>query len=443
MIKMLLFTLILHICPLLIHAQKETAPDFLPKAQKTGKSVPGRVVKLVFRFPSGSYKIAPNHQDNNHVADSLRLLLTDRVLASLIDSIHIAASSQPYGSSFYSPQMATLRAREVKALIMENCVQNSSFPITISAQAAPWKALRRPVEQDTLTPCREEILQILALDKNDRQIGERVRKFNVGIPYAYVRQTLLPQIGNSAQCIVYMRPLEQDAGMERPEAIAIPGRLGQISMLPIQLAASGKTGKTGKAGKKTPGRKNSAKRRSSADGRTPLFALKTNLLFDAALMPNVEIEIPLGGRWSLNGEYLFPWWTAGHNKYCLKILMGSLETRIWLGNRRREVLTGHFLGLYAATGKYDLQWKENGYQSQSPIAAAGLSYGWAARIARHLHLELSMGVGLMHTRYRHYRMHNNYRTLLWQENGNYTWLGPAKAKVSLVWLLTRRKHKNK
>ena len=28
-------------------------------------------------------------------------------------------------------------------------------------------------------------------------------------------------------------------------------------------------------------------------------------------------------------------------------------------------------------------------------------------------------------------------------NGNYTWLGPAKAKVSLVWLLTRRKHKNK
>lgn len=440
---MLLFTLILHICPLLIHAQKETAPDFLPKAQKTGKSVPGRVVKLVFRFPSGSYKIAPNHQDNNHVADSLRLLLTDRVLASLIDSIHIAASSQPYGSSFYSPQMATLRAREVKALIMENCVQNSSFPITISAQAAPWKALRRPVEQDTLTPCREEILQILALDKNDRQIGERVRKFNVGIPYAYVRQTLLPQIGNSAQCIVYMRPLEQDAGMERPEAIAIPGRLGQISMLPIQLAASGKTGKTGKAGKKTPGRKNSAKRRSSADGRTPLFALKTNLLFDAALMPNVEIEIPLGGRWSLNGEYLFPWWTAGHNKYCLKILMGSLETRIWLGNRHREVLTGHFLGLYAATGKYDLQWKENGYQSQSPIAAAGLSYGWAARIARHLHLELSMGVGLLHTRYRHYRMHNNYRTLLWQENGNYTWLGPAKAKVSLVWLLTRRKHKNK
>ena len=217
-----------------------------------------------------------------------------------------------------------------------------------------------------------------------------------------------------------MRPLKQDAGMERPEAIAISGRAGQINTLPMQLAAGAKT-----------------------DGRAPLFALKTNLLFDAALMPNVEIEIPLGGRWSLNGEYLFPWWTAGHNKYCLKILMGSLETRIWLGNRHREVLTGHFLGLYAATGKYDLQWKENGYQSQSPIVAAGLSYGWAARIARHLHLELSMGVGLMHTRYRHYRMHNNYRTLLWQENGNYTWLGPAKAKVSLVWLLTRRKHKNK
>lgn len=175
--------------------------------------------------------------------------------------------------------------------------------------------------------------------------------------------------------------------------------------------------------------------------KRPLFALKTNLLFDATLMPNLEIEVPIGKRWSINGEYMCPWWLLKDNRYCLEILSGGLEGRYWLGNyqsrKHRKVLTGHFVGLYAGGGKYDLQWKENGYQGEFFIAA-GISYGWATRIARNLHLELSIGIGLLRTDYRHYHAHDNYQTLLWQENGNYTWFGPTKVKISLVWLLNRK-----
>ena len=175
--------------------------------------------------------------------------------------------------------------------------------------------------------------------------------------------------------------------------------------------------------------------------RRPLLALKTNLLFDAALMPNVEIEVPVGKRWSVNGEYAFPWWQFDRGKYCMQVWMSGLEGRYWLGSRKsredREVLTGHFLGLYAGGGKYDLQWGEKGYQGEFFIAA-GVSYGWATRIARHLHLEFNIGIGLLRTDYRHYHARDNYQTLLWQENGKYTWFGPTKAKISLVWLLNRR-----
>ena len=175
--------------------------------------------------------------------------------------------------------------------------------------------------------------------------------------------------------------------------------------------------------------------------KRPLFALKTNLLFDATLMPNVEIEVPIGKRWSVNGEYMFPWWLLKDNRYCLEILSGGLEGRYWLGTprdrERREVLTGHFVGLYAGGGKYDLQWKENGYQGEFFIAA-GISYGWAKRVARNLHLEFSIGIGLLRTDYRHYHARDNYHTLLWQENGNYTWFGPTKAKISLAWVLNRK-----
>ncbi len=178
--------------------------------------------------------------------------------------------------------------------------------------------------------------------------------------------------------------------------------------------------------------------------KRPLFALKTNLLFGAALMPNVEIEVPIGRRWSVNGEYMFPWWLFDGDKYSLQILMGGLEGRYWLGsqaNRQsRDVLTGHFLGLYAGGGKYDLQWQENGYQGEFFIAA-GISYGYARKIARNLRLEFNIGIGVLRTDYRHYHARDNYQTLLWQENGKYTWFGPTKAKISLVWLLNRKARK--
>lgn len=162
------------------------------------------------------------------------------------------------------------------------------------------------------------------------------------------------------------------------------------------------------------------------------------------MMPNIEIEVPIGKRWSINGEYMFPWWLFDGDKYSMQILMGGLEGRYWLGSHQKrensEVLTGHFFGLYAGGGKYDLQWKENGYQGEFFIAA-GISYGWVTRIARNLHLEFNIGIGMLRTDYRHYHARDNYQTLLWQENGKYTWFGPTKAKLSLVWLLNRKVRK--
>ena len=175
--------------------------------------------------------------------------------------------------------------------------------------------------------------------------------------------------------------------------------------------------------------------------RRPLFAVKTNLLFDAALMPNIELEVPIGKRWSLNGEYMFPWWLINDDRYCLQILMGGLEVRYRPGKRSgRDVLTGHFIGLYAGGGKYDLQWDKNGYQGEFFIAA-GVSYGYAHSIARNLRLEYNIGIGMLRTDYRHYHSRDNHRTLLWQENGEYTWLGPTKLKISLVWLITGKNKK--
>lgn len=171
----------------------------------------------------------------------------------------------------------------------------------------------------------------------------------------------------------------------------------------------------------------------------PLFAIKTNLLFDLALIPNLELEIPLGRRWSLNAEAMLPWWLIDGDKYCLQILSGGVEARYWLGNRlHRSLLAGHFVGLYVGGGKYDLQWREKGYQGEFFIAS-GLSYGYTLSLSRHWNMEFSLGVGVLRTNYRYYRTRDNYQTLLWQNDGTYTWVGPTKAKISLMWLIGNKK----
>ena len=82
-------------------------------------------------------------------------------------------------------------------------------------------------------------------------------------------------------------------------------------------------------------------------GKT-ILAVKNNLLYDIALAPNIEIEVPIGRQWSLNAEYKCPWWSDSNKEICYQLLSGGIESRFWLGNRAgRRQLTGHFIGLYA------------------------------------------------------------------------------------------------
>ena len=38
------------------------------------------------------------------------------------------------------------------------------------------------------------------------------------------------------------------------------------------------------------------------------MAVKTNLLYDALLVPNLALEFYLGNRWSLSGGWMYAWW---------------------------------------------------------------------------------------------------------------------------------------
>ena len=156
-----------------------------------------------------------------------------------------------------------------------------------------------------------------------------------------------------------------------------------------------------------------------------------------ALAPNIEVEIPIGKRWSLNTEYKCPWWLNSKHDFCYQLLSGGMEGRCWLGNRqKRDRLTGHFIGLYAEGGIYDFQLRGDGYQGKY-YGAAGVTYGYARQLARHFSLEFSLGIGYLTTEYKKYTPYEG--DIIWTNSGRYNFIGPTKAKVSLVWLITTKR----
>ena len=446
-------------------------PIYPQEARETKKEVfsadTEQKTELVLHFRFDRSMVDYGYRDNNRILAAMHKIFADSLCVSRIDSVCIQAFSSPEGDADYNRRLALRRAQAVKGYLVWKYPGLNQYRIRTSAQAESWDALRDVALNDTLLPCRDEILQILKLNTGEKRKEALLKKLNTGIPYRHISQWILPELRNASICTVYMRPLRHaqqgsrlvaDAqgnnGKEYQKADGTEITDDTEVVNGVRVAkgndtnANGTeltdnteiTGSTQVTGN-TPTKGSANAIAPGKSRRRPLFAVKTNLLFDAALMPNIELEVPIGKRWSLNGEYMFPWWLINDDRYCLQILMGGLEVRYRPGKRSgRDVLTGHFIGLYAGGGKYDLQWDKNGYQGEFFIAA-GVSYGYAHSIARNLRLEYNIGIGMLRTDYRHYHSRDNHRTLLWQENGEYTWLGPTKLKISLVWLITGKNKK--
>ena len=170
-----------------------------------------------------------------------------------------------------------------------------------------------------------------------------------------------------------------------------------------------------------------------------VVALKTNLLFDAVTALNFEVEVPIGERFSVMAEDVFPWWETG-NKYCLQYWEIGVEGRFWFKPWKSigtEKLRGFFVGPYVMSAKYDFQWdKSINYQGE--MWSVGVSAGYSMPIGKRkkANLEFSLALGYMQSPYRHYIPTDDYSKLIHDPALDGTFynyfLYPTKAKVSLV-----------
>ena len=171
----------------------------------------------------------------------------------------------------------------------------------------------------------------------------------------------------------------------------------------------------------------------------PAVALKTNLLYDAALVPNVGMEIALGKQWTFAADWFYTWFSSNRRHRYWQAYGGYLGVRRYFtppnSSSAERGFTGHHVGLYALGMTYDVEWGGRGYQAARFGFGAGVEYGYSLPISHRLNLDFSLGLGFQDGEYKEYDPEDGH--YVWQSTRQRHWWGPTKAEVSLVWVLDK------
>lgn len=167
------------------------------------------------------------------------------------------------------------------------------------------------------------------------------------------------------------------------------------------------------------------------DGR---WSLGTNLLYDAALAPTLEVGVRLGGRWSLRLEGSVAWWRNASDGRTYQLALISPEARYrFSGSSQRR---GHFAGAFGAVAIFDLSNRSTGHRGEAYMG--GLTYTWAHPLSATLSLETTLGAGYLWATYRDYTPRDGHH--VYRRTRHSSYVGPLKARVALVWHIdTHRK----
>lgn len=167
------------------------------------------------------------------------------------------------------------------------------------------------------------------------------------------------------------------------------------------------------------------------------LALKTNLLYYLALAPNIELEMQYKS-FSLNFDYLFPWYVNTPKRFCYQLLLGGVEGRYWFNKKsENKPLTGFFMGLNFGMGLFDFQNGEEGTQGDINFLC-GISGGYSKSISKNFNLEFSLSLGYLKSNNINYYAYDEL--LIKKNDSEFSYFGPTKAKVSLVWFINNKKY---
>ncbi len=377
-------------------------------------------------------------------------------------TVDIYSGASPEGPAAHNHWLAGSRGNAIRDLI-RNEYGNRIGNIYVHNQATTWDDFYEVIAA-TKEPWRNQVLNILKqpASQDTKKIDHRERQLRQlygGRLWNILLNKYLPALRSGTSAVIRLES-ERDTVYIKPATVPVPVYvkpqrdtivISHRDTVYIHETIVNNIYHYGDSGKASPFDQQRALKQARKDSlnkewlQYPAWALKTNLLMWGIVTPNIEIELPLGrnNRWSLEIEYFITWFTWSQNAHASQFHNLGLELRHYLGNRKKHRwLQGWHIGLAAACGYYDCEWKKHeGYQGE--YINGYLNIGYQHRWGRHWALDFGVGVGAMFTKYRHYYGSSVYPEnhltekddlLIWHDSDHYLWLGPCHANISLVYM---------
>ena len=354
-----------------------------------------------------------------------------------LQHIRILSAASPEGNSALNKRVAKRRGERLRDYLKETLVLPDSI-FTVSSAGEDWQGLAALIAKEK-TPWRNKALQIIRhtpewITRNGKVVDGRKRQLqnlDGGKAWKYMLDNHFYTLRTGAVVVCEVKTLAAESTPSAAEA-----RLEQARSEQARLeSASQQSASQSPSSPPFPAIPSQV--HPSSESQAPpvasYFALKSNLLYDALLVPNLSLEASIGSGWTLGAGGMLAWWSKDAKHRYWRIYGGDLEIRKYFGTlSKSKPLQGHHLGIYGDFLTYDFEFGAKGYQSKATYAA-GIKYGYSHPIANRLNLDFALGIGYLHSNYKTYVPRDG--CYVYQETKKQKWLGPTQAEISLVWLL--------
>lgn len=325
-----------------------------------------------------------------------------------IRRVWIGGSASPEGPVWWNLKLGEYRSRGLADYILQHTGIPESL-LKVEALAEDWDMVVSNLDRLPDFPHRDRIYDIIAGEPDWARRKSAIRALDSSRTWYRLIREVFPNIRNSRiRITLYPESLPTLPDLSHGILLAVPP---------------------------------SDYRPARAQTAVPLpedpryIAVKTNLIFAAALVANIGVEAQFARHWTIDLPFYYsPYDITPTRK--IRLFGIQPELRYWFDRGFK----GHFVGLHTTVMGFNVALNDHGRYQDPNRALWGLGLGWGYAVelgkAGRWGLEFNAGAGYMNYEYRAYR---NFRNgpLYKEDSGSYWGLTRAGVTLSYRWR-TRR-----
>lgn len=392
----------------------------------------GQVVvrdSLTFYFRQSKWNPDMSFRNNGDSLDSFlkRIAKIGEDTLMRLNHIYLSGSASPEGPDKFNKFLSEQRGISLLRILAPYLDSREADTVTVS-RYPDWSEIFSGIRSDEKIPYKKEVLKVCdsVYKSGSKRIPyflKQLKDLHQGEPYRYILSHIFPKSRTSKVIVEY----------ESSADLSVNGKNNQDDCRRDTIYIEREVARhdTVYIFRDVPCQ--------------PLYVdIRTNMLLDAAALPNLGIEIYAGMGYSVGGTWIYGWWSNDRRHRYWRGYGGELFARRWFGeSSRKKPLTGHHLGIYGQVFTYDFEWGGKGEMGGVPGGdlcdkaqwGVGIEYGYSLPIKSRINIDLSLGLGYVTGKYHKY--HPDHGHYVWESTHRRHYFGPSKLAVSLVWLIGR------